>query len=277
MCGRFAITLPPEAVRAYFQYVEQPNFPPRTNIAPTQPVPVIRMERGPDGANARHFVLVRWGFLPGFVKDPKDFPLVINARSETAAEKPSFRNALRRRRCIIAADAFYEWQRDRDGKGKEKKPSIPFLIRRRDGAPMALAGLWETWIGPNGEEMDTACILTTGANSLIEPIHDRMPVILEPDDFDTWLSLDEETAEKASALMRPTPDDTLEAFEISTDINKVANDNPGLMEPVIGGLRYPAEGQANHSSVRQTANEAEKSRKPKRASAGKRRLPDLFD
>lgn len=241
MCGRFAITLPPEAVRAYFRYVERPNFPPRANIAPTQPIPVIRMAHNPAGRGERRFTLVRWGFLPGFVKDPKDFPLVINARAETAGEKPSFRNAMKRRRCIIAADAYYEWKRDREGTGKDKKTSIPFLIRRQDGAPMALAGLWETWIGPNGEEMDTACILTVPANAAMAPVHDRMPVILEPDDFDTWLDTDEANAGAALALLKPAAENILEAFEISTAVNKVANDNAGIQTPVPGGARYPAD------------------------------------
>ena len=280
MCGRFAITLPPEAVRAFFQYVEQPNFPPRANIAPTQPIPIIRLERTPDGAKSRHFVLVRWGFLPGFVKDPKDFPLVINARSETAAEKPSFRNALKRRRCIIAADAFYEWRRDKLGKGKNKKPSVPFLIRRRDGAPMAFAALWESWSGPNGEEMDTACILTTAANNLMAPIHDRMPVILEPENFDRWLDTSDDDAETAIELMQPAAEDVLEAFEISTDVNKVANDNLGMMEPIEGGERYPPDkgGVAVQSSPTAEFREPQKKkttqRTRKRPSAA---VGDLFD
>lgn len=232
MCGRFAITLPPEAVRSFFRYVEQPNFPPRYNIAPTQPTPIVRMERDASGAKARHFVLVRWGFLPSFVKDPKDFPLVINARAETVFEKPSFRNAIRRRRCIFIADAFYEWRRDTVGKGRGKQPSIPFLIRRRDANPMALAGLWETWVGPNGEEQDTACIVTTDANGLMSGIHDRMPVILEPEDFDVWLDTDETETAAAAALMRPAGEEVLEAFEIAPLINKVANDGPEVQTPV---------------------------------------------
>lgn len=231
MCGRFAITLPPEAVRSFFRYVEQPNFPPRYNIAPTQPVPVIRMERDGEGRKARHFTLVRWGFLPGFVKDPKDFPLVINARAETVLEKPSFRNAIRRRRCIFIADAFYEWRRDTVGKGRSKAPAIPFLIRRRDGNPMAFAGLWETWTGPNGEEQDTACILTTDANGLMAGIHDRMPVILEPENFDAWLDNFDTDLEDATPLMRPADDDVLEAFEIAPLVNKVANDGPEIQLP----------------------------------------------
>ncbi len=232
MCGRFAITLPPEAVRSFFAYVEQPNFPPRYNIAPTQPVPVIRMERNEAGEKHRHFVLVRWGFLPSFVKDPKDFPLIINARSETILEKPSFRNAIKRRRCIFIADAFYEWQRDTTGKGKNKRLSIPFLIRRGDGDPMAFAGLWETWSGPNGEEQDTACIVTTDANGAMSGIHDRMPVILERENFDLWLdNMDTELAD-AAALMRPAADDVLEVFEICDAVNRVANDGPEVQRPV---------------------------------------------
>lgn len=229
MCGRFAITQAPDSIRAFFRYVEQPNFPPRYNIAPTQPVPVVRVDNGP-GGKARHFTLVRWGFLPGFVKDPKDFPLVINARSETVFDKPSFRNAMRRRRCIFIADAFYEWQRESKIKGR-KQTLVPYLIRRRDGAPMGLAGLWENWIGPNGEEVETACILTTTANEVMAPIHHRMPVILEPEDFDAWLENDEVDVADAARLMRSAAADVLEAFEVSSAVNKVANDSPEVQMP----------------------------------------------
>jgi putative SOS response-associated peptidase YedK len=228
MCGRYAITLPPEAMRAFFRYLEQPNFPARYNVAPTQPIPIVRSERRPDGGTARHFVLVRWGFLPGFVKDPKDFPLVINARSETLAEKASFRNALRRRRCIFIADAFYELRRTPGPRRKGAPPPQPYLIRRRDGQPMALAGLWENWIGPNGEEVDTACIVTTHANGLISALHDRMPVILEPEDFDTWLDCSDENPDAAARLMRPAAEDVLEFFPIDAAINKASADGPQL-------------------------------------------------
>ncbi len=231
MCGRYAITLPPEAMRAFFRYAEQPNFPARFNVAPTQPVPIVRSERAPDGSIARHFVLVRWGFLPGFVKDPKDFPLVINARSETVAEKASFRNALRRRRCIFIADAFYEWRRTPGPRKKGAPPPQPFLIRRRDAQPMALAGLWEGWIGPHGEEVDTACIVTTHANGLISALHDRMPVILEPEDFDTWLDCTSDDAEDAARLMRPAAEEVLEFFPVDAALNKVAVDGPEVQVP----------------------------------------------
>ncbi len=231
MCGRLALTLPPDAVRAYFSYIEQPNFPPRFNIAPTQPVPILRLERDALGGKHRRFSLLRWSFTPAFVKDPKDFPLIINARSETALEKASFRNAMRRRRCIFMADAFYEWRRDLVGKGKNKQPSQPFLFRRQDGKPMALAGLWETWCGPNGEEVDGACVVTTSANGLMAAIHDRMPVILEPEDFDTWLDADTVDAAEAARLMRPAAEDVLEFWPISTAVNKVSNDDLSIQTP----------------------------------------------
>src|SRR5712672_1125003 len=140
MCGRFVITSPPAALRQILGYIEQPDFPPRHNIAPTQPVPVIILENG-----VRHFRLMRWGLLPGWVEDPRQFSLLFNARAETVMEKPAFRNAMKRRRCLIPADGFYEWRQE----GGRKRP---YLVRPKDGGPIAFAGLWETWMGPNGEE-----------------------------------------------------------------------------------------------------------------------------
>src|ERR1700692_3032535 len=151
MCGRFVITSPPEALRQVFGYTEQPIFPPRHNMAPTQPIPVVIIESG-----VRHFRLMRWGLLPAWVKDPRKFTLLINARAETVREKPAFKNAIRRRRCLIPADGYYEWQ----ASGKRK---LPYFIHRRDGAPMGLAGLAETWIGANGEELDTVAIVQGAA------------------------------------------------------------------------------------------------------------------
>ncbi len=218
MCGRYVITSAPEVIRALFGYAEQPNFPPRYNIAPTQPVPIVRFSDG-----ARHFALLRWGLLPSWVKDPKTFALLINARGETAAEKPAFRAAMKRRRCLFPADGFYEWKRD----GERKRP---YFVRRKSGGPIAFAGLWETWTGPNGEEMETAAIVTTAANRTLAAIHDRMPVIVPPEAFDLWLDCGKVDAETASALIAPAPESLLEAYEVSTEVNRTANDNPALLE-----------------------------------------------
>ena len=226
MCGRYTIIASPEALRALFRYEEQPNFPPRYNVAPTQPIAIVRLVDG-----KRHFALVRWGLLPSWVKDPKTFTLLINARGESAAEKPAFRAAMKRRRCLIPADGFYEWQ----AAGDRKRP---FYVHAKSGAPLAFAGLWETWTGPNGEELETAAIVTTTANRTLKPIHERMPVIVPPEGFDLWLDAANVDATTAAALIAPAPDNLLEAYEISTAVNRTANDNPKLLEPV--GPNQPA-------------------------------------
>jgi putative SOS response-associated peptidase YedK len=220
MCGRYAITSAPEAIRALFAYHEQPNFPPRYNVAPTQPVPVVRLADG-----KREFVLMRWGLLPAWVKDPRSVSLLIMARGDTVSAKPAFSAAIRRRRCLLPADGFYEWKQD----GERRRPHY---IRLKSGGPMALAGLWETWSGPNGEEMDTVAVVTTRANRTLAPIHERMPVIVPPDAFDLWLDCRRVDGETASALIVPARDDLLEAYEVSLAVNRAANDNPALIEPL---------------------------------------------
>jgi putative SOS response-associated peptidase YedK len=222
MCGRFTLTLPPDVFRRFYGYVEAPNFPPRHNIAPTQPVAVVLEEEG-----ARHFKLMRWGFLPSWVKDPKDFPLVINARRETLTEKATFRNAIRRRRCVFLADHFYEWRR-------EGKMKLPFAIRMKEGGPMPLAGLWETYTDASGGEIDTAAILTTDANGVLSAIHHRMPVILGGDEIAPWLA-PETPLDDVLALTRPCPEEWLAMYPVSQRVNKVANDDGGLLEEVAGG------------------------------------------
>jgi len=219
MCGRYAITTVPEAMRALFGYLDNPNFPPRYNVAPTQPVPIVRMFEG-----RREFALVRWGLIPAWVKDPRAFSLLINARGESAAEKPAFRNAMKRRRCLFPADGFYEWKQEAGGKR-------PWFVRLKSAQPMAFAGLWESWMGPNGEEMETAAIVTTTASRSIAHIHDRMPVIVPPEAFDFWLDPNVD-AEMASALIVPAPDAQLEFFEVSTAVNRTANDSAMLIEPL---------------------------------------------
>ena len=203
MCGRFALTVTPADVQALFAYEDMPNFPPRENIAPTDPVAVITFENG-----KRHFKLMRWGLLPSWVKETENFPTLFNARSETLTTKPAFRSAARHRRCLIPADWFYEWSHV----GKAK---TPYRIMRKDHKVFAMAGLWETYIHPNGSEIDTATIVTTDANGTVSALHNRMPVILDEKDFSIWLDAESNSPEKIARLMRPASDDLLmiEAYD----------------------------------------------------------------
>ena len=231
MCGRYAITLPPEAVRAYFAYSETPNFPPRFNIAPTQPIPVVTAEARSSGAK-RHFQLMRWGFLPGFVKDPKSYPLIINARAEKIAGKASYRAAMIRRRCLVISDGFYEWRRT-----SASGPKQPYLVRRVNDEPMGFAGPYETWSDPTGGEIDTACIITTSANRLMSSVHDRMPVILPREAFQAWLDVDGVDGETATALLKPAPENAIELIPIGTGVNHFANDDASVQTPVGEAIR----------------------------------------
>ena len=226
MCGRYVIKTPPGLMREIFGYAEQPNFPPRYNVAPTQPIPVVRLDKG-----ERSFALVRWGLIPAWVKDPRGFSLLINARAESALDKPAFRNAMRRRRCLVPADGFYEWKQD----GARRRP---FYAAAK--SLVAFAGVWEPWIGPNGEEMETACIITTTANRTLRPLHDRMPAVIPPRAFDLWLDCAKVDAVTAAALLVPAPEDTFAAHEVSVAVNRAANDSAALIEPVAPGAEAPA-------------------------------------
>ncbi|ODS00707.1 hypothetical protein AUC68_14065 [Methyloceanibacter methanicus] len=203
MCSRYDLTSPPEAVRAYFGYSDKPNFPPRDNIRPTEPIAVVVL----DEAGERRFRLMRWGLLPHFVKDPKTFPTLFNARSEELLAKPSFRNAVRRRRCLIPADGFYEWT---GPKGQRR----PYHLRPRPPHLFAFAGLYESWSEPEGGVIDTATMLTCAPNATIAPLHNRMPVILAPDCYAAWLDTKNVSAEEALAMTGPAPDDLLEAIPL---------------------------------------------------------------
>src|SRR5215470_19372483 len=221
MCGRYLITTAPEAMRLLFRYLEQPDFPPRYNIAPTQPVPIVRLFEG-----QRQFALVRWGLIPAWVKDPRGFSLLINARGESLEAKPAFRAALRYRRCLFPADGFYDWRR-------EGERARPYYVRLKAGGPMAFAGLWENWMGPNGEEMETAAIVTTRANRMLANIHPRMPAIVPPEAFDLWLDSRSVDATTAAALIAPAPEDMLVFHEVSPAVNSAANDTADLITPVV--------------------------------------------
>ena len=192
MCGLYSFRKSAGETRSLFNYVEEPEFPPRDYVAPGGPMAVVRMDQG-----RRHFALVRWGFIPSWVKEVKPGKPLINARGETVAEKPSFRNAMKRRRCLIPADGFYEWQGDTPGKKQ------PFFIHRPDNSLFAFAGLWEHWMGADGSEIETAVIITTAPNHEISQIYTRMPMVIAPEDFETWLTGD---LDRAMSLIRPAPD-----------------------------------------------------------------------
>ena len=235
MCGRYSLTTPAEAVRRFFGYPELPNLMPRANIAPTQEAAAVRL--GDDGG--RHFVWLRWGLVPAWAKDVSIASKMINARGETVAEKPAFRAAFRARRCLIAADGFYEWKTE--GGAKQ-----PYRIARADGALFAFAGLWERWDkappenAPDGAPLETCSIVTTDANDLLRPIHHRMPVILDPADFDPWLDPATPPAQ-AQSLLRPCPREGLVVYPVSRRVNAVANDDLSLIEPLDEAPRADAQ------------------------------------
>jgi len=242
MCGRYAVTSAPEAIRTLFAYAEQPNFPPRHNIAPTQPIGIVRLVEG-----KRQFALVRWGLLPSWVKDPKSFSLLVNARGESLADKPAFKAAMKYRRCLVPADGFYEWK----AIGTRKQP---YYVRAKSGEPLAFAGLWEIWTGPNGEEMETAAIVTTRANRALAGIHDRMPVVVPPEAFNLWLDCANVDGETAASLVAPAAENLLEAYEVSTAVNRTANDNADLI------ARYTPSSE-NEPSVPAPRRSAKRARK----------------
>jgi len=237
MCGRFAFTATPEEVEEFLALLELDDFPARYNIAPTQPIlMVIAGEPREPGSNlpGRRSLLVRWGFIPGWAKDPKAMPLLINARSETAAEKASFRAAMRHRRALIPATGFYEWKRD------GSKTSQPYFIRPKGGGIVAFGALMETWAEPGGSEIDTGAILTTAANDDIASIHDRMPVVIRPEDFARWLDCRGSEPRDVADLMRPIQPDFFEAIPVSDRVNKVANMGPEIQERVALASVPPA-------------------------------------
>jgi putative SOS response-associated peptidase YedK len=200
MCGLYSFKSSPEEARGLFNYIERPDFPPRQYITPGGPIAIVR--QSVDGV--RHFALVRWGFVPSWAKELQPGKPLINARSETIFEKPTFKNAIRRRRCLIPADGFYEWEGDVPGKKK------PWYIHRPDKGAMAFAGIWEHWMGPDGSELETAAIITTVANALVETIHPRSPVIIHPENFDIWLDAENEDARHILPLLQPQGPDYFE-------------------------------------------------------------------
>ncbi len=221
MCGRFALFSPQEILAAMFG-VEGDRFPTASyNIAPSRDVAAVRI--APEGRPRREIALLRWGLIPSWAKDPAMGNRMINARVETAPGKPAFRSAFRRRRCLVPADGFYEWRKT----GGRKQP---YYVRMADGKPFAFAGIWERWEGPDGD-VSSCTLLTTDANDLLAPIHDRMPVIVSPDDYGRWLDPEAHDPAILMPLLRPYPPGNMVTFPVRTLVNSPATDDPRCIEP----------------------------------------------
>lgn len=221
MCGRFSQSQAAEAIARAFQ-VTVPPLTPRYNVAPTQSVAtVLQTPQQKD----RQFKMLHWGLIPCWAKDPKMGAKLINARAETVAEKPAFRSAFRKRRCLVVADGFYEWQQQENTKQKQ-----PYYFRLNDGHPFAFAGLWEHWENGNGEEIESCTLLTTEPNELMRPVHNRMPVILDPNDYDVWLDPEVQKPELLQPLLRPYRAEEMMAYPVSKAVNKPSNDSAECVE-----------------------------------------------
>lgn len=226
MCGRFSLTAGPRELEEFFALLGVEDFPPRYNIAPTQPILlVIAGNRHEPGSNLpdRRAMLARWGLIPAWAGNPSDMPLNINARSETASQKASFKTAMRHRRVLVPASGFYEWRRS----GKRAQAH---WIRPKHGGIVAFGGLMETYAEPGGSEIDTSAILTMAANADIAHIHDRMPVVIQPHDFERWLDCRTQEPRDVAHLMRAPDEGFFEAVPVSDKVNKVANTGPELQE-----------------------------------------------
>jgi len=218
---------PNETLAGIFGVEAVPGSGPRYNIAPSQPIAAVRVASGDPGR--RECVLLRWGLVPSWAKDPSIGSRMINARAETVAEKPAFRGPWKSRRCLVPSNGFYEWQR-RNGRKQ------PWYVRMRNGKPFAIAGLWERREDSGGEPLETCALITTGANDLLAPIHDRMPVILAPADFDRWLSSPPTEAPSLRMLLGPFSAEAMEAFPVGLRVNHPGNDSPDLIAPLRGDL-----------------------------------------
>lgn len=223
MCGRYRLTARERYLRDHFGLDEDPAWTPRWNIAPTQLVPIVRQK---SASSRRSFDLVRWGLIPSWAKDPSIATKTINAMSETAADKPAFRDALRLRRCLIPADSFYEWQ------SIGPKHKQPFSIGMADDSVFAFAGLWESWVGAKGDVIETCAILTTTPNALVADVHRRMPAILKRDDYDRWLDPSIKTPSAVSPCLAPFNAALMKKYPVSTRVNRPENDDRDCAQEV---------------------------------------------
>jgi putative SOS response-associated peptidase YedK len=223
MCGRFTLSVSAEDLARLFSLdpAGMPPLLPRYNIAPTQPVLAVRDDR----SGGREAVFLRWGLIPPWARDPAIGGRLINARSETAADKPSFRSAFRRRRCLVPADGFYEWR-------AVQQVKQPYHLHAADGGPFAIAGLWERWSAPDGLDVETCTLLTTAANEAVAALHDRMPVIMAPPDFDRWLDPDLTDPRSVEDLLRPAAADFLAWYPVGSRVNRAGEEGADLRRPL---------------------------------------------
>ena len=228
MCGRFALNTSKGALIEWFELMgldpDLPGFAPRFNIAPTQDLLSVR-----HGDHGRELALLRWGLIPSWAKDNSMAAKMINARAETVMEKPSFRNAIKKRRCLVPVTGFYEWERS----GTKKKP---YLFGFRDGGLFAFAGLWERWHSPEGKDIETCSLLTTGPNDLMAPIHDRSPVIIAPENYSRWLDVDANAPDTLTTMLQPFSAERMTCTRVSERVNNVRNEGPDLVQPISDSL-----------------------------------------
>ena len=214
MCGRYALTSPPAVLAERFDLLWTPELAPHYNIAPSQTIPVVR-----ETGQGREMALLRWGLIPSWAKEASIGMKLVNARGETLADKPAFRSAYRQRRCLIPADAFYEWKAIA---GRKQ----PYCIRMRDGGPFGMAGLWERWKAPDGQTVESCAIVTVDANALIAELHERMPLILAPDDYDAWLRAESQQLPPAVAAQ------DMRSYPVSPLVSNARNDVPACLDPI---------------------------------------------
>jgi putative SOS response-associated peptidase YedK len=222
MCGRYIIKAPVSQLATMFDLIEVPKLLPRYNVCPTQSVPAVRLN---SEKKQRQLAMLKWGLIPGWAKDPTIGNRLINARSDTVAQKPSFRSAFKRRRCLMVADGFYEWQKTN---GKKQ----PFFIGLKDESPFAFAGLWEHWKEPEGEPVESCAIITTDANDLVKDIHNRMPVILKMKDYDLWLDPEQQDPDKLQKLLVPYSAKEMRAYPVSLLVNNPKNNDAKCLAPL---------------------------------------------
>ena len=214
MCGRYALTSPPAVLAERFHLLWTPELEPHYNIAPSQTIPVVR-----ETGQGREMALLRWGLIPSWAKEASIGMKLVNARGETLADKPAFRSAYRQRRCLIPADAFYEWKAIA---GRKQ----PYCIRMRDGGPFGMAGLWERWKAPDGQTVESCAIVTVDANALIAELHERMPLILAPDDYDAWLRAESQQLPPAVAAQ------DMRSYPVSPLVSNARNEVPACLDPI---------------------------------------------